>query len=58
MLNVSLVQLVIKDILDTDCYLCVLYVQIALYFAFLGMYTNWLVFPAVTGTLFFLVDFG
>jgi len=32
--------------------------KIALYFAFLEMYTNWLLFPAVTGTLYFLVDLG
>lgn len=32
--------------------------KIALYFAFLEMYTNWLIFPAVTGTLYFLVDLG
>ncbi|KAL8230308.1 hypothetical protein R6Q57_000085 [Mikania cordata] len=32
--------------------------KIAIYFAFLGMYTNWLFFPAAFGILVQLVDFG
>ncbi|KAI3786154.1 hypothetical protein L1987_45285 [Smallanthus sonchifolius] len=33
-------------------------VKIAIYFAFLGMYTKWLFFPAALGILVQLVDFG
>uniref|UniRef100_A0A803N057 Anoctamin transmembrane domain-containing protein n=1 Tax=Chenopodium quinoa TaxID=63459 RepID=A0A803N057_CHEQI len=32
--------------------------QIAIYFAFLGMYTRWLLFPAALGIVLHLVDFG
>ncbi|GAB4850400.1 hypothetical protein Ancab_029705 [Ancistrocladus abbreviatus] len=32
--------------------------KIAIYFAFLGMYTRWLLFPAAFGILLQLVDFG
>ncbi|GAB2293423.1 hypothetical protein Dimus_027623 [Dionaea muscipula] len=32
--------------------------KIALYFAFLGMYTRWLLFPAALGIMLQLVDFG
>ncbi|CAO2813180.1 unnamed protein product [Amaranthus hypochondriacus] len=32
--------------------------KIAIYFAFLGMYTRWLLFPAALGIVLHLVDFG
>lgn len=32
--------------------------KIAIYFAFLGMYTRWLLFPATLGIVLHLVDFG
>lgn len=32
--------------------------KIALYFAFLGMYTRWLLFPAAFGILLQIIDFG
>lgn len=32
--------------------------QIAIYFAFLGMYTRWLLFPAALGIVLHIVDFG
>uniref|UniRef100_A0A453F9H8 Anoctamin transmembrane domain-containing protein n=1 Tax=Aegilops tauschii subsp. strangulata TaxID=200361 RepID=A0A453F9H8_AEGTS len=32
--------------------------KIATYFAFLGMYTRWLFFPAVSGLATQLIDFG
>ncbi|XLR00363.1 hypothetical protein S83_066561, partial [Arachis hypogaea] len=32
--------------------------QIAIYFAFLGMYTQWLLFPAVVGLIVYFIDYG
>ena len=35
-----------------------LLLQIAVYFAFLGMYTRWLLFPAAFGLILQIIDFG
>ncbi|MBA0840437.1 hypothetical protein Goarm_003019, partial [Gossypium armourianum] len=32
--------------------------KIAVYFAFLGMYTRWMIFPATFGLILQLIDFG
>lgn len=34
------------------------FLQVAIYFAFLGMYTQWLVFPAALGIILNLTDQG
>ena len=34
------------------------FLQVAIYFAFLGMYTQWLIFPAVLGIILNLTDQG
>lgn len=35
-----------------------LFMQVAIYFAFLGMYTQWLIFPAALGIILNATDQG